>query len=950
LVTKQIAALLRHVSGAFRGQTAESSDADLLEKFARHGDEPAFAALVQRHGPLVWKVSRRTARHEQDAEDVYQATFLVLARKASTIRKGGSLGSWLYGVAYRLGLRARSDAARRRQQEQGAARPTTTVDDLTWRELREVLDQELARLPDKFRAPLELCYFDELTHEEAARQLGWSARSVRDRLERGRRRLRLRLTKRGLTLSLALANAVLGSAHASAAPPAITAALIQAAGPYALRRSLAGTISATALALAEGGLQTMFSGKLYVMAMGLIALLVFGGAGLFGGRKAEEAAPAIAAAPEEGDRRLVDRLGDPLPAGAVARLGTVRFRFSPVGCAFLPDGKTVVSVGQNGGIDLWDARTGRLLREIDTGRFSRGWGVVSLSGDGKRLAVSGVVAPEANAGWRRAARVYDLASGEVLRAMEGEALDGINTVVLRPQGKLLFTLDGKGTLQALELATGAEVARQVFPGDSFAALAVSPDGSTLAVASGPNSRKLFLWNWQSSVAPRPLDSGDHRGRHLAFSPDGKLMAECSDSQADIRLFDVATGTVLRKLELPDTEPYRHLCVAFAPNGKLLAASGRTNHRTAVHLWSPVTGKFLERLDINEGQMSEGDLAFSPDSSLLVVGSRVWDFAAGKELSANAEAPRGWVERIVTGARDLVVTAAGDNTVRIWDAASGKQLHRLVHKGTVRGIALAPDTSRLVSISAEDGVFLWDVATGKQIYRLLGHGQMGSLAQAAEFTPDSRSFFTWSGSDMNLRKWDVRTGKAVLEHHIQPTGVALPSEDDGARARERKLLFIGGEALTADAKKLVFELNRRVFVFDTTTGKELSSFPSDASERRIAPSPDGRFLLTSDYAADAKGQVITWWDLTTGKQQKKAMLTAEEPGPVAFSPDGKFVAAASGPPGACIHVLAAATGREVKKISGFRGIVRSLAFLPDGQRLVSGMEDSSALVWDLTRVP
>src|SRR5262249_2418448 len=160
----------------------------LLERFARHADETAFAALVQRHGPLVWSVSRRVARHEQDAEDVYQATFLLLARKAGAIRKAGSVASWLYGVCHRLALRGRSDAARRRQHEARAAgtTPAPAPDDVTWRELREVLDEELARLPDSYRAPLVLCYFDGLTQEEAARQLGWSRRTVKHRLERGR--------------------------------------------------------------------------------------------------------------------------------------------------------------------------------------------------------------------------------------------------------------------------------------------------------------------------------------------------------------------------------------------------------------------------------------------------------------------------------------------------------------------------------------------------------------------------------------------------------------------------------------------------------------------------------------------------------------------------------------------------------------------------------------------
>src|SRR5947209_3111409 len=219
---RQVGVLLRRLCGLFGSRPDASSDGVLLERFARHADEGAFAALVRRHGPLVWGVSRRVAQHEQDAEDVYQATFLLLARKAGAIRRAASLASWLYGVAYRLALRARGDAARRRQREARAPGPAPAMgpDELTWRELRAALDEELARLPEKYRAPLLLCYFDGLTQEEAARQLGWSRRAVKYRLECGRDRLRGRLARRGLTLPMALAGPLLAGGLASAAAPA----------------------------------------------------------------------------------------------------------------------------------------------------------------------------------------------------------------------------------------------------------------------------------------------------------------------------------------------------------------------------------------------------------------------------------------------------------------------------------------------------------------------------------------------------------------------------------------------------------------------------------------------------------------------------------------------------------------------------------------------------------
>src|SRR5262249_54354144 len=155
-------------------------------------DEAAFAELVRRYGPTVLSVCRSVLRHEQDAQDAFQATFLVLARRAASIRKQASVGSWLHGVARRLALRPRVAAARRGVHErQAAARPAAApMDDLTWRELRRVLHEELGRLPEKQRVPLLLCYLEGKTQDEAARQLGWTAATLKGRLARGRQRLR----------------------------------------------------------------------------------------------------------------------------------------------------------------------------------------------------------------------------------------------------------------------------------------------------------------------------------------------------------------------------------------------------------------------------------------------------------------------------------------------------------------------------------------------------------------------------------------------------------------------------------------------------------------------------------------------------------------------------------------------------------------------------------------
>jgi RNA polymerase sigma-70 factor (ECF subfamily) len=211
---------------------SDPTDEELLGRFATSGEEAAFAELVRRYGPMVLGVCRRVLTAEHDAEDSFQATFLVLARRAGAIHKREAVGSWLYGVAYRIAARARADAARRRKHE-GQVSPVAGPDpfeEMAWRELRPVLDEELARLPAKYRNPLVLCYLQGLTNTEAARELGWTKGTVSGRLARARDMLRSRLARRGLALTSAVLIALLGRCTVVAAvPPGLQTVTVAAA-------------------------------------------------------------------------------------------------------------------------------------------------------------------------------------------------------------------------------------------------------------------------------------------------------------------------------------------------------------------------------------------------------------------------------------------------------------------------------------------------------------------------------------------------------------------------------------------------------------------------------------------------------------------------------------------------------------------------------------------------
>src|SRR5262245_34356888 len=203
--------LLRQIRRLTEAAHGPLSDRELLARFAGRRDEAAFEAVVRRHGLMVLRVCQRALGNSPDAEDVFQATFLVLARKAAALRWQPSVGTWLYEVASRLCHKTQAAAARRRVHEGRAPSrpPADPSAEITCREAQAVLDEELNHLPSRYRAPLVLCYLEGLTRDEAARQLSWSLGTLKRRLEQARARLRGRLTRRGVAPAAALSAALL---------------------------------------------------------------------------------------------------------------------------------------------------------------------------------------------------------------------------------------------------------------------------------------------------------------------------------------------------------------------------------------------------------------------------------------------------------------------------------------------------------------------------------------------------------------------------------------------------------------------------------------------------------------------------------------------------------------------------------------------------------------------
>jgi RNA polymerase sigma factor (sigma-70 family) len=261
-------------------ENSRLSDAQLLDCFIAGRDESAFATLVRRHGPMVWGVCRRVLRSHHDAEDAFQATFLVLVRKAGCIRSRKLLANWLYGVAHRTALKVNAMAAKRnRRQRQVRKMPEVeVVPSNSGPDLYSLLDRELSILPEKYRVVIVLCDLENKTRREAARQLGVPEGTVAGRLARARALLAKRLTRKGLpTGGVALAGMFAETATSACVPAPVLTATVQAAAVVATGHGVvAGAVSPKALALVEGVLGAMFLTKLKVVALILVAAATLG--------------------------------------------------------------------------------------------------------------------------------------------------------------------------------------------------------------------------------------------------------------------------------------------------------------------------------------------------------------------------------------------------------------------------------------------------------------------------------------------------------------------------------------------------------------------------------------------------------------------------------------------------------------------------------------------------
>jgi WD40 repeat protein len=806
------------------------------------------------------------------------------------------------------------------------------------------------------------------TQDEALQQLGWSKSTFRRRLEDGRTKLSLRLTRRGITLSAGLWATLLSDQLQALTQPglsflssALAQTTVQASIPFAAGKTAAAGISPHVTLMAERAVRAVVVTKLKWLALLGVATAITTGMGL-AAHQALTAKPANAEPkyllamaderreepkPQKTNQPHLDLYGDPLPEGAIARLGTVRFRHGNyiTWLAFIPDRKQIISHGYDA-IRMWDTATGKEIRRLEAG--PDGWiGAAFLTPDGKSLVTL------ERGGRDNTIRLRNCSDLQVDREFD---VGSLQMPRLSPDGKLLAGMvENNSGVEIWDLTQGKRLRTWKAHEGYMWACQFSADCKTL-ITGGPD-KAIRFWNVATGEKKREITGHPNVVSKLALSGDGSLLATVGMTEVKvgngawfpsdnfIRIWDVASGKELRQLKMPVKKgfgdyPQGFHFLTFAPDGKTLVTTGQDD---LVRFWNPATGEEVRRMSLSSRGATL--LSFSADGKTLAIGTnaiRLIDLASGKDVLTLG----GHFDNIFAAATtdgQTVVTAGSDGNVVLWDGQSGRERGRLSsHQVPIMSVHLTDGGRRLLTSDMDNVVRLWDLTTGKQLrcFDALPKN-LGLLS----VSPDGRTVAA-RGKDNTAILIELETGKEVGQFGKHDTYVAAATlAPDG-----RTLITCCGD--------------HTVHVWDVKTAQQLRQFefaePANDADKPIlrgpagivrrrdglgyahTVSPDGRFI-----AYGSQEHYLAIQEILTGKTVRLIdKLRPDGAGTLAFSPDGK-VLAWSGWRQPAIHLLEMAAGKERQRFDGHKGRVTSLTFSADGHTLISGGEDTTAMVWDLS---
>ena len=655
----------------------------------------------------------------------------------------------------------------------------------------------------------------------------------------------------------------------------------------------------------------------------------------------------------------VDVYGDPLPPGAISRLGTLRFRQHGelTGVTFSADGGTLHGFTHDTLLS-WYAETGKLsyALPIDSHFVAH----VAFSNDRRRAVTAGSIRlPDDTV---HLLQVWDLEKLQPLESIfwQNESIPAC--VALSASGTMLAAGDYRGMVRIYDVQSQEEIAGSQLGERTVRSVAFSPVDEQLVVCL--ETERPLLWNWPDDEKPQALDEAYGWPRSVAWSHDGSLFAVARDWKDGVHIYDADSG---QRIETLADEPgFSYVYeLAFSPDGRLLATSD-TGTR-GVTLWNVKT---REKIAAYKNRAKSRSLSFSPDGRWLADARggyharlRVLDVDTGQVLFG--EAGHGEIPNIIEflPGDEVVATAGDDGTLRFWDVESGRQLNMVAHRSAdtededatlwIRAMDVSPD-GRLAATSSQDGTLrVWDVATAKEAFRLRGHGQVGGR-RIVRFTPDGRHLVS-VGDDFFLRIWSTETGKALAEHPLRPSGVNVPENKDGS-------MTIGPGAFSADAKQLILgmEESNNYYVFDVQSGQELARISAGQHVlHEMTLSPDGHHLLTADAGRRIHTKLVSGGErfepagdfcvqmlgVPRGEKVREWTIDGRIGGPVAFGPDGKMFAVAACEVGEPLRIYETEMGRLLAEIDGFNGYPWAIAFSNDGRLLATSLTCGSILIWD-----
>jgi RNA polymerase sigma factor (sigma-70 family) len=932
--------LVRRLSHSLLSRQLEQlSDRQLLHQFSSAHDHDAFAVLLQRHAGLVLSVCRRTLHEAHLADDAFQATFLLLVRKANSLRQGELLANWLFGVARRISLNLLHRRQRMQQHEHlaGAAR-SEAAPDRQWDDLLSILDEELAKLPARYRRPLLACYFRELTQDEAATELGLSARTLRRRLVKARKLLRVRLAARGVGLSA-------GLLLAAASTEKVEANMIEAT----MRALVSGSVSREVanLAATSAKLTTAFKIRLGIVIVLTVSALVGGFA-----KPRMPQVPAVQPKPmpklQTAERR--DRFNDPLPPGAIARLGTISLQHA--GCPdrvdFSADSKELLSCG-NGVIRHWQVETGHEIDHFDFREVGRQDVACCLTED-RKIAV--VFHRELGNHYPITVETYYVETRKKIGDFQLPNTHFNYTTPLDSPARLIAVTNEK--FDIWDVKAGRTISSIQLP-DRNGVLGLCADADKL-VTWDPES-KISVFDAKTGERLHLIDGGirDQFERHL-LAPGGRWL--------------LTKGFTPREMPSPETNPASKRLVMVPDN--------------FYRVWDLEKGKLCGKMEAGSEAAFFDVAAISPDgrTALALSGNSFSQQSLGWYDIATQKLRATWPNDLQFGSvaalspdQKTLAVASQHGGIRLWDVTNRREIHSFEsHHGVVAHAAFSPDGRSALTIGADDMIAEWKLEDGRQMrrWRELAEGMNYSayaanclFAVKADPRPNGRitvwdleknrevrdfgpfrphraidlsadgsrlTIVTNENGKCQMRNWDVESGKELNQFdvelstdgntHVWPLG-------DG-----RQVLTSGGQVSGYDQSS-----GHKLFHWSVRDQDEAKLYIDTRCTMR--PSPDGRQIA----CLLPKNRGIQIRELDSGKTIRNLECDTAQ-FPHCYSPNGKLLAVPTNAITPSIIVWEVTTGKKKCEFSGHRGRIICLAFSPDGKKLLSGSEDCTALIWEI----